>query len=188
MNPSHKELILGGQRSGKTRRAEAQVAQWLQQSVNHRAVYVATAYAHDEEMRQRIARHQQDRAARVPRMQTVESTAIATVLQTHSQADTAIVVDCLTLWLTHWLMPWQTAPATQDAVAAHTETLLRAIADTQAQLFIVSNEIGLGVVAADPATRAFVDALGLLNQRVAAVCNHVTLMAAGLPLALKQEK
>ncbi|HSV54890.1 MAG TPA: bifunctional adenosylcobinamide kinase/adenosylcobinamide-phosphate guanylyltransferase, partial [Burkholderiaceae bacterium] len=66
------ELILGGQRSGKSRRAETLAATWLAQSPSHRAVFIATAQAWDEEMRERIARHQRDRAERVPGMATVE--------------------------------------------------------------------------------------------------------------------
>ena len=67
-----RELILGGQRSGKSARAERLAAQWLATSSDHRAVFIATATAWDDEMRERIARHQRDRAARVPGMVTVE--------------------------------------------------------------------------------------------------------------------
>lgn len=181
----HKELILGGQRSGKSARAERLAAEWLSRSPAHRAVYVATAQAHDEEMRLRIARHQQDRARRAPGMLTVESTDLGAQLNTHSRTGTAIVVDCLTLWLTSLLMPWQGTATPAAEAASRTDTLLQAICDCQAHLFIVSNEIGLGVIAPAPETRQFVDAIGQLNQRVAAVCSHVTFMAAGLPLPLK---
>ena len=100
------ELILGGQKSGKTARAESLAAAWLAQSPEHRAVYIATAQAWDEEMRERIARHQRQRAERVPRMATVEEPLeLAHAIGRHSRADTLIVVDCLTLWLTALLMP-----------------------------------------------------------------------------------
>lgn len=181
-----KELILGGQRSGKSARAEQLTAQWLARLPSHRAVFLATAQAHDDEMRQRISRHQQDRAQRLPGIQTIESTDVAAELLNHSHADTAIVVDCLTLWLTHLHMPWQAAPASAEEQAQRTDALLHAITHCRSNLFIVSNEIGLGIVAPTPETRRFVDALGLLNQRVAAACNQVTFMAAGLPLTLKQ--
>lgn len=180
-----KELILGGQRSGKSARAEQLTAQWLARLPTNRAVFLATAQAHDEEMRQRISRHQQDRAQRLPGIQTIESTDVAAELLAHSHADTAIVVDCLTLWLTHLHMPWQAAPATAEEQTKRTDALLHAITHCRSSLFIVSNEVGLGVVAPTPETRRFVDALGLLNQRVAAACNQVTFMAAGLPLTLK---
>ncbi len=181
----HKELILGGQRSGKSARAERLAAEWLDRSPTYRAVYVATAQAHDEEMRLRIAHHQQDRAQRAPGMLTVESTDLAAQLNAHSHTGTAIVIDCLTLWLTHLLMPWQGATTPATEVASRTNALLQAICDCQAHLFIVSNEIGLGVIAPAPETRQFVDAIGRLNQRVAAACSHVTFMVAGLPLPLK---
>lgn len=184
-SPNRKELILGGQRSGKSARAEQLTAQWLTQRPTHRAIFLATAQAHDEEMRQRITRHQQDRAQRLPGIQTIESTNLAAELLAHSCADTAIVVDCLTLWLTHLHMPWQAEPATAQEQAERTDALLHAISTCQASIFIVSNEVGLGIVASTPETRRFVDALGLLNQRVAAACSHVTFMAAGLPLSLK---
>src|SRR5688572_4396764 len=100
------ELILGGQKSGKTARAEKLAAAWLAQSPQHRAVYIATAQAWDEEMRERIARHQRQRADRVPGMTTVEEPVeLARAIGQHSRADTLIVVDCLTLWLTARLMP-----------------------------------------------------------------------------------
>lgn len=182
----HKELIIGGQRSGKTNRAEYLAAQWLQQSPNNQAVYLATAQAHDEEMHARIAYHRQERALRIPSMQTVESTDLTTHLQTRSRPDTAIVLDCLTLWLTQMYFPWQGAAATVDDIRARINAFLDTLAACQAQVYIVSNEIGLGLVAPQPETRAFVDALGLLNQQVAALCNHATFMAAGLPLPLKR--
>jgi adenosylcobinamide kinase / adenosylcobinamide-phosphate guanylyltransferase len=100
------ELILGGQRSGKSRRAELLARTWLAESAQHKAVLIATAQAWDDEMRVRITQHQRDRAERVPGMQTVEEPLqLADAIQTHSRPDTLLVVDCLTLWLTNWLMP-----------------------------------------------------------------------------------
>ena len=106
------ELILGGQKSGKSRRAEMLARDWLAQSATHRAVLIATAQAWDDEMRERIARHQLDRAVRVPGMTTVEEPlALAQKIAQHSRADTLVVVDCLTLWLTNWLMPASPHPS-----------------------------------------------------------------------------
>ena len=103
---SSSELILGGQKSGKSRRAELLARQWLAESPTHRAVLIATAQPWDEEMRVRIQRHQSDRAARVPGLVTVEEPLqLAAALQRHSQPQTLVLVDCLTLWLTNWLMP-----------------------------------------------------------------------------------
>lgn len=183
------ELILGGQKSGKSRRAELLARSWLAQSPAHQAVMIATAQPWDEEMRERIARHQTDRAERVPGMQTVEEPlALARALTSHSQPQTLVVVDCLTLWLTNLLMPAENneqneAPA--QGARAQVAMVLRAIENAAGPVVLVGNEIGLGVIPLGRETRAFVDALGLLNQEVAQACQRVTFMAAGLPLTLK---
>jgi adenosylcobinamide kinase/adenosylcobinamide-phosphate guanylyltransferase len=181
------ELILGGQKSGKSRRAEMLARDWLAQSTSHHAVLIATAHAGDEEMQARIARHQQDRMQRVPSLRTVEAPfELAQAILQMSRTDTLIVVDCLTLWLTHMLMPQAPAhPASLSDLRAQTGQLLLAISEAPGPIVLVGNEIGLGVIPMGKAVREFVDALGLLNQQVAAQCQRVTLMAAGLALTLK---
>ena len=202
------EFIFGGQRSGKSRRAETLAGTWLAQSPGHKAVLIATAQPGDEEMRQRIARHQRDRAQRVPNLHTLEEPlALAEAISRCSDAETIIIVDCLTLWLTNLLMPMSAArPKDQhenrlenseitpflkekDATAqypqAQAATLLIAIEKVAGPLVLVGNEIGMGVIPLGRETRVFVDALGQLNQEVAAACERVTLMAAGLPMMLK---
>ena len=188
MTIAKSELILGGQKSGKSRRAEQLAQQWLAQSAEHRAVLVATARPWDDEMRERIRRHQQDRAERVPGMVTVEEPLqLARALTQHSAANTLVVVDCLTLWLTNLLMPAPGLELEAPAQAAREQAalLVKAIASALGPVVMVGNEIGLGVIPLGRETRAFVDALGQLNQQVAAACARVTLMAAGLPLTLK---
>lgn len=182
------ELILGGQKSGKSRRAELLARQWLDASPAHRAVLIATALPGDEDMRERIARHQRDRALRVPAMHTVEEPqALAASLHDLSEPGTLVVIDCLALWLTNLMMPLDARQAL-GAEAVHTEAdaLCAALRAARGPMVVVSNEIGWGVIPMGQATRGFVDALGLLNQAVAEVCTRVTLMAAGLPLALKE--
>ena len=196
------ELLLGGQRSGKSRRAELLARSWLAQSPNHNAVMIATATAWDDEMVERIARHQQDRAERVPGMMTVEEPIeLGEAIQTHSSPQTLVVVDCLTLWLTNLLMPHENAGNTLEntknsrkevsnktldqQIQAQAATLLIAVKNASGPVVLVGNEIGLGVIPMARETRAFVDALGRLNQEVAAACERVTFMAAGLPLTLK---
>ena len=200
LNPAHSELILGGQRSGKSRRAELLARDWLAASPDHRAVLIATAQPWDDEMRDRIARHKEDRAQRVPAMVTVEEPlALADAIGQHGRANTLVVVDCLTLWLTNLLMPPRPKkPETPENVEnypsnrsialvqyALTAPLLVAIDKSAGPVVLVSNEIGLGVIPLGAEVRAFVDALGYLNQSVAKACARVTLMAAGLPLTLK---
>jgi len=182
------EFILGGQKSGKSRRGEQIAAAWLATSGAHRAVLIATAQAHDPEMRERIARHRVDRAARVPRLETLEEPLhLAQALSLHGAPDTLVLVDCLTLWLTQQLMPPDSDAQGAAGVASQIDALLAAIGAARGPLVLIGNEIGLGVVPMGREVRAFVDALGQLNQRVAQACDRVTLMAAGLPLTLKDE-
>jgi len=186
--PEH-ELILGGQKSGKSRRAEQRAIDWLAEApATRRAVLIATGQAHDDEMRERIARHQADRAQRVPDMRTVEEPVeLAREIVTQSAPDTLVVIDCLTLWLTNLLMPLrsESAKPITRTPAMHVAMLLVALREARGPVVLVGNEIGLGVIPLGGETRAFVDALGRLNQDVAAACGRVTLMVAGLPLTLK---
>ena len=198
------ELVLGGQKSGKTRRAEALAAAWLAQSPAHEAVYIATAQAWDEEMRERIARHRRDRAGRMPRMRTVEEPLeVARAIGRHGRKETLVAVDCLTLWLTAMLMPAVDAGApppqpspkgggskNEDSLplwgrAGEEASLACAIAACAGPIVLISNEIGMGVVPLGRDVRQFVDALGGLNQQAAAACERVTLMSAGLAMTLK---
>ena len=184
------EFILGGQKSGKSRRAEALAQHWLSTSTEHHAVLIATAQPWDLEMEARITRHQADRAERVPGMRTVEEPqALAQAVRQHSTPQTLVVVDCLTLWLTNCLMPMTDIdeshqPLAHDS-AAQTAMLLEAIHAATGPLVIVGNEIGLGVIPMGKEVRSFVDALGRLNQEVAGACERVNLMGPGLPLTLK---
>ncbi|GAA3980786.1 bifunctional adenosylcobinamide kinase/adenosylcobinamide-phosphate guanylyltransferase [Comamonas faecalis] len=164
---------------------------------------IATGQAWDEEMAERIARHQRDRAERVPGMLTLEEPRdLAGALARVGSPQALVVVDCLTLWLTNWLMP--VAPgggphpnlppkgegaSTDEAQdwPAQAALFLKVLQQAPGPVVLVGNEIGLGVIPLGREVRAFVDALGRLNQQVAAACTRVTLMAAGLPLALKDE-
>jgi adenosylcobinamide kinase / adenosylcobinamide-phosphate guanylyltransferase len=200
------ELILGGQKSGKSRRAELLARQWLASSCQHQAVMIATARVWDDEMRRRIERHKADRARDLSAMRTIEEPLqLAQVIAKTTRPDTLIVVDCLTLWLTNWLMSaelMQSGLAAEDRLAhpipqqssiagqtyeEQVALLLSVIKDTKGPLVFVGNEIGLGVIPMGQEVRAFVDTLGLLNQSVARSCKRVTLMAAGLPLTMKDE-
>lgn len=190
------ELILGGQKSGKSRRAELTARDWLAQAPGRDAVLIATGQPWDEEMRERIARHQRERAERVPGLATLEEPRdLAGALRQRSSASTLVVVDCLTLWLTNWTMPAgaegmdaHEREALAQAWAAQCQDFITALQQAPGPVVLVGNEIGLGVIPLGREVRAFVDALGVLNQRVAAACPRVTLMAAGLPLTLKEPR
>ncbi|MDO9198727.1 bifunctional adenosylcobinamide kinase/adenosylcobinamide-phosphate guanylyltransferase, partial [Rhodoferax sp.] len=123
-------------------------------------------------------------------METVEEPlALAQTMTQYSRADTLVVVDCLTLWLTNQLMPVDQEFESNQPLApvnsAPVAMLLEAIARAPGPVVLVGNEIGMGVIPMGAPVRAFVDALGRLNQDVARVCQRVTLMVAGLPLNLK---
>ncbi len=185
LRPSH-ELILGGARSGKSRRGEQCARAWLAQSPQHQALLLATAWAGDDEMAARIARHRADRAQRVPALATLEvPRGLPQAVRAHSAPLRLLVIDCLTLWLSQCLMP-PPGELPQDAQAERS-ALLAALAVAPGPVVLVSNEIGQGVMPMQRAVREVVDALGELHQALAAQCPRVTLMVAGLPLAVKQE-
>jgi adenosylcobinamide kinase/adenosylcobinamide-phosphate guanylyltransferase len=182
------EIILGGQRSGKSRRAESRAAAWLDRSPRHEALLLATALGEDEEMRERIARHRADRARRLPRLDTLEvAHDLAPALRAHAGPQRMVVVDCLTLWLSQLMMPPHGAPLAPAAAGRACDDLLQALRSAAGPVVLVSNEIGLGVMPVSREARQVVDELGRLHQALAALCERVTLMVAGLPLALKQE-
>lgn len=180
------ELILGGQRSGKSRCAEARAQAWLGGDPGRSALFIATARALDDEMQARIARHRLDRAARVPAMATLEEPiALGEALGAHAKAQRLIVVDCLTLWLTNLVMPQRGDPLDDAALASAREGVLRALRSATEPVVLVSNEIGLGVTPLGAETRRFVDELGRLHQSIAEICSRVTLVVAGIEVAVK---
>ncbi len=171
LSASRLTLIVGGARSGKSRHAEALTtagpAPWL---------YIATAEARDEEMRARIAEH---RARRGDNWRTREVPFdLAAAVADPGEECAAILIDCLTLWLTNIML------AGRD-VAAERATLLADLARADRPVIAVSNEVGLGIVPDNALARRFRDEQGRLNAEIAALADHVVLMAAGLPLTLK---
>jgi adenosylcobinamide kinase / adenosylcobinamide-phosphate guanylyltransferase len=163
-------LILGGARSGKSRRA---IGLAEQQGV--RNCYIATAEAHDAEMAERIARH---RAERRTGWTTIEAPQDLPGALATAESASAVVIDCLTLWLSNLMH------AGSD-IDGETARLLEALAVVVPPCIIVSNEVGLGLVPETPLGRAFRDEQGRLNQRIASEVGTVELVAAGLVLALK---
>ena len=174
--PAH-HLIVGGQRSGKSRHAERLALRWAR-TPGHRVTVVATAEAHDDEMRERIARHRADRPAG---FDTVEAPLrLCEALRAAASPQRLLVVDCLTLWLTNWLMPMAGAPRLDDW-RAECAGLRRLLPTLASPVIFVSNEVGWGVMPMGREVRAYVDELGRLNQQVARQCGELTLMVAGQP-------
>ena len=181
------ELILGGQRSGKSRCAEQRAAAWLA-APSAQAVLLATARAGDEEMRLRITHHRLQRAERVPQLDCEEVPIdLAQAIFRHSAPDCLVVVDCLTLWLTNLLMPLDGDPLDDIEWGRMREALCDAVSEASGPVLLVSNEIGLGTSPMSRKARYFVDELGRLHQAIAARCDRVTLMVAGLELPVKRE-
>lgn len=172
-------LVLGGARSGKTAYA-------LSLCERYRArVYVATAQARDEEMRERIAAHRVERGSA---WQTIEEPLALgdalhcasgdKVVSPVSADETVVLVDCLTLWLSNLM------EAERD-LKAETEALISALERCRCSVVLVSNEVGMGLVPQTSLGRAFRDAQGRLNQEIARVADEAVFVAAGLPMRLK---
>ncbi|WP_168074896.1 bifunctional adenosylcobinamide kinase/adenosylcobinamide-phosphate guanylyltransferase [Caulobacter sp. SSI4214] len=165
-------LVLGGARSGKSAFAQ-RAAEGA--AIGARPVLIATGQAFDDEMAERIARHQADRG---DSWMTVEAPLDLSAALAALPADGVAVVDCLTLWLSNLML------ADQD-VATATGALLKAVSACEARLWLVSNEVGLGIVPETPLGRRFRDEAGRLHQDLARAVDEVFFIAAGLPLRLK---
>lgn len=164
-------LVLGGARSGKSRHALARA-----EALPGPHVFVATAQAHDAEMRERIDRH---RAERDARWTTVEAPLdLVEALDAWRGRGAMLLVDCLTLWTSNLML------ADRD-VGAATQALCEALAGHDGTVILVANEVGLGIVPENALVRRFRDEAGRMNQAVAAIADEVLFVAAGLPLRLK---
>jgi adenosylcobinamide kinase/adenosylcobinamide-phosphate guanylyltransferase len=164
-------LVLGGARSGKSRYAERLVLE-----SGFAPVYVATAEALDAEMAERIAQHRTRRGAR---WRTIEEPRdLVGTLRRECNERRAVLVDCLTLWLTNLMVA-------KRPVRTEMARLVELLPSMRGALVLVSNEVGLGVVPTDAMARAFIDHAGWLHQRIAEEADDVVFMAAGLPLHLK---
>ncbi len=166
-------LVTGGSRSGKT-------AQALELALRHKnRVYLATAQAFDDEMRDRIRRHQEERADRFITIE--EPLDLADALSRIPKDTDVVLIDCLTVWLGNLMH--QNGP--QPDPYAEVNTFLKAIETLSCNLVIVTNEVGSGIIPHDAMTRCYRDHAGWLNQDVAERADNVLLVACGLPLALK---
>jgi adenosylcobinamide kinase/adenosylcobinamide-phosphate guanylyltransferase len=180
-----RHLVLGGARSGKTRYA-LNLAESMARARVASVIYVATAEAGDAEMVDRIAQH---RAERPQAWRTIEAThALADALGDVAPG-TVIVIDCLTLWLSNVLLrsfdeqlPIQELPGW----IAERQALLQFIEGFTGVVIMVSNEVGSGIVPLSALARRFQDEQGRLNQMLAAMCERVTLVVAGIPVPIKQ--
>lgn len=164
-------LVLGGARSGKSHTALT-----LAERAASARLFIATAQAFDDEMRERIRRHQDERSGD---WQTCEAPLeLADAIDNWTAPDRVLLVDCLTLWLSNILLDGRDG-------AAETKRLASAVQAVEGPLILVSNEVGCGIVPATPLGRNFRDEQGRLNRSMAEICDAVILVAAGCPLLLK---
>jgi len=167
-----KEFILGGARSGKSAFAQQRAA-----ASGLPVLYLATAQAGDTEMTERITRHRAERPSNWGLVE--EPLALAAALRTHATPERCLLVDCLTLWLNNLLA------AGDERLSDEISALLNTLPGLPGQILLVSNEVGQGIVPANPLARRFRDEAGRLHQAVSACCDRATFIIAGLPLTLK---
>ena len=168
-------FITGGARSGKSRHAQELALQW-----SNNPVYVATSRKwDDEEFRQRVQRHRQERDHRWTSLEEEK------FLSHLDLSERVVVIDCVTLWLTNFFIDLK---YDVEACLVECKKEIDALCQKNATLLIVSNEIGMGVHAETEIGRKFTDLQGWMNQYIAAKADHVLLMVSGIPVTVKGEK
>ncbi len=167
-------LILGGARSGKSRYAQ-QLA-----SVCEKVTFIATAQPSDDEMRERIERHRQERPANWSTVETLVD--LDLVIVRHSSLSEVLLIDCLSLYAANLMSAERN---NEDKIQERVNGFCRALKSAESSVIVVSNEVGSGVHPSHPSGRFFRDLLGRINQQVAQEADHVLLMVAGIPLSVK---
>jgi adenosylcobinamide kinase/adenosylcobinamide-phosphate guanylyltransferase len=165
-------LITGGQRSGKSSKAEE-----LALSLSENPVYMATAHIWDEEFRERVRRHQERRG---PQWTNIEE---ETALSKHDMTGRVVVIDCVTLWLTNILYSEELIHSSLELAKAEFDKFTEA----EATYIFVTNEIGSGGVSDNALQRKFTDLQGWMNQYIAQKADEVILMVSGLPVVIKTD-
>jgi adenosylcobinamide kinase / adenosylcobinamide-phosphate guanylyltransferase len=164
-------FITGGQRSGKSSFAQKRAL-----SLSDKPVYLATAHIWDDDFKARVKRHREDRGNEWDNFE--EEMNISRLNLTGR----VVVIDCITLWLTNFFYHYQyDVQSTLDAAFKEWELFI----EQDFTLFVVSNEIGMGVHAENESSRNFADLQGWMNQKIASDANEVYLMVSGLPLQIK---
>ena len=170
-------FVLGGARSGKSAFAERLARQ------AGRVLYVATAQAFDEDMERRIAAHRSQRPQEWGTLE--EPLDLLSVLPAALGGYDTCLLDCMTMWVSNMMLDMEGAPEVERHILSNTERLMQVCDGSHATWIVVSNEVGLGVVPSSPLGGAYRDALGRVNQAVAARADKVYFMLAGLALEMK---
>lgn len=176
-------LVLGGARSGKSFYAQRQVER---RGNGQKLLYVATAEAQDEDMLSRIQRHRSERSEIWRTLE--EPLDLASALPPVAPLSGIVLIDCITLLVSNLLLKLEAELPVEEIekqILAEIEKILAVYRSGTASWWLVSNEVGLGIVPAYPLGRSYRDALGRVNARLAAEADQVIFMVAGLPLAVK---
>ena len=168
-------FIIGGCRSGKSKHA----LQTAEKMPGNRKIYIATCVPQDNEMKQRVARHQKERSQN---WVTVEEPLHLpqAILENSPKAD-VMLVDCLTLWVSNLLMETDDEKQLEEMISQLIDTLEKATGP----IVLVSNEVGTGIVPENKLARQYRDIMGLVNQAVAKTAGKVIWMVAGIPVTVK---
>jgi adenosylcobinamide kinase/adenosylcobinamide-phosphate guanylyltransferase len=168
-------LVIGGCRSGKSRFALG----LAEDSAHHSPIFIATSVPHDDEMKARVLKHQEERGDRWTTIE--EPLHISDTIMQHNNREDVILVDCITLWLSNLLLGNDTA----HSVERHVETLTQTLQTAECRIILVSNEVGQGIVPENKLARQFRDLAGSVNQSLAACADQVVWLVAGIPSTLK---
>jgi adenosylcobinamide kinase / adenosylcobinamide-phosphate guanylyltransferase len=172
---SNTTLIIGGCRSGKSSYALC----LGEKTTGQRKLFVATCQPHDDEMKDRVERHQQERGEH---WKTVEAPVeIVDVIERSGLDADIILIDCLTLWVSNLMMTYDS----NDDVIERISRLSDAILSPPCPIILVTNEVGTGIVPENPLARRFRDLTGWCNQSIASRCTDVVWMVAGIPNSIK---
>jgi len=168
-------FVLGGCRSGKSGHA----LKLAEQIPGANKIFIATCIPHDDEMKDRVARHQKERSSV---WKTIEiPLLLSEAISKHDRND-LILVDCLTLWISNILLETDES----EKIAGHVKNLTEALKNVKCPVILVSNEVGTGIVPENRLARLFRDAAGFANQQVAASSDRVIWMVAGIPVDIKR--
>ena len=171
-------FITGGRRSGKS-----SYALELAESMGEKRLYIATAEALDDEMKERIARHREERG---DSWDTAEEPIDIVNILAHSKKYNVILIDCLTLWLCNIMHSGEPNNEPDDeTIMRHINSLADSCSSSDTKVIAVTNELGLGIIPGDPLSRRFTDLAGIMNQRMAAAADRVVMTVSGIPLTIK---
>jgi adenosylcobinamide kinase/adenosylcobinamide-phosphate guanylyltransferase len=168
-------FVIGGCRSGKSQYA----LDTAEQMPGEKKIFIATCLPRDDEMKQRIARHQEQRSQTWTTVE--EPVHLHASITKISPKATVILVDCLTLWITNIMLE----TGEEQKIESHVSKLINALATAECPVILVSNEVGTGIVPENKLARQFRDDMGQVNQAVAHYANKVVWMVAGIPVSIK---